>query len=171
MDDPALVDLEYRAEFERQQFALYDTRRLSAETHANAVIAAAIAVAAFVLADYGRQPHAHLVWLLVALLGITWAIAMASLARVVSWTTPRWRGGAKLAPSERLPSNIVGQTLSAVRGLNDADRNALRERIVEHWRARAESAWRLGQLKDRRLGLSLWGFAGPLAYFAARLAL
>jgi hypothetical protein len=70
MDDPALVDLGCRAEFERQQFALYDTRRLSAETHANAVIAAAIAVAAFVLADYGRQPHAHPVWLVVALLDI-----------------------------------------------------------------------------------------------------
>lgn len=170
MEDPALADFEYRAEFERQQFTLYDARRLSAETHANAVIAAALAVAAFVLADYGRKPYPHLAWLLVALLGLTWAIAWANLARVVSWTTAWWQGGTKLAPPQRLPSDIVGQTLSAIRGLDDADQIVLRQSVLEHWRARAESAWRLGQLKDRRLGWSLWGFVGPLVYFAARLA-
>jgi len=59
MDDPALVNLESRAEFERQQFALHDTRRLAAETHANAVSAAALAV------RLSRSP-----WKLVAAAGV-----------------------------------------------------------------------------------------------------
>ena len=169
MDDPALADLEYRAEFERQQFALYDTRRLAAETHANAVIAAALAVAAFVLADYSRHAHPDVGWLVVALLGLIWAFVMANLARVVSWKTPRWRGRAKRKAGEKRPSDIVDKTLEVVRDSGDADRIVLRQRMLEHWSARADSAWRLGKLKDRQLRWALWGFLGPLAYFTARL--
>ncbi len=171
VDDPALADLEDRAEFERQQFALYDTRRLSGETQANAVVAAALAVAAFVLADYARQPHPHvglIVGLIVALVGLVWAVAWANLARFVSWTTPRCLGGAKLAPEER-PSDIVKRTLYVVRHSPDVDRIVLRRRILEHWLARAESAFKLSELKDTRLRWSLLGFVGPLVYFAARL--
>lgn len=169
MDDPAVVDLEYRTEFERQQFALYDTRRLAAETHANAVIAAALAVAAFVLADYARRPHPDLGWLVFALSGLAWALVVANLTRVVSWNTPRWLGGAKRVAGEGRPSDIVKQTLCVVRDSRDAEPIALRQRMLAHWRARADSAWRLGELKDSRLGWSLLGFVGPLAYFAARL--
>ena len=41
--------LESRSEFERHQFQLYETRRLAVETHANAVAAAALVVAAVVV--------------------------------------------------------------------------------------------------------------------------
>jgi hypothetical protein len=169
VDGGALADLEYRAEFERRQFELYEGRRLSAETHANAVIAAALAVAAFVLSDYSRKAHPGLGWLLAALIGIAWTIALANLARVVSWTTPRWRGGSKAAP-EGLPSDIVWRTLSAIRELDVAEGAVLRKGVLGHWEARARSAWKLGDMKRRRLDVSLWGLLGPLAYFAARLA-
>lgn len=169
MDDVALKDVEYRAEFERQQFILYDARRLSAETHANAVIAAALTVAALVVSDFAREKHPALAWLVVALIGLGWAFAFANIARVVSWTTARRMGGTKSTPGEQLPSDDVGHTLAAVRAADGSGQIALREQALEHWRARANSAWRLGSIKDQRLRQSLWGFAGPLAYFAARL--
>jgi hypothetical protein len=100
MDDARLSDLEYRAEFERQQFDLYDSRRLAEETHANTVIAATLTVAAFVLADYSRSSHPGVVWLAVALVGLVWAMCLATLSRVVSWETSRHRGGAERSSDE-----------------------------------------------------------------------
>jgi hypothetical protein len=161
--------VEYGAEFERRQFELYEARRLSAETHANAVVAAALAVAAFVLADYGRKAHPALGWLVAALLGVAWTFVLANVARVVSWTTPRWRGGAKVLPEGRR-SDVVSRTLAAIRDLDPADTLPRRQGALAHWHARAISAWQLGELKRRWLDRSLWGLAGPLAYFAARLA-
>jgi hypothetical protein len=88
MTQEALARLEYDAEFERRQFALYEARRLAAETHANAVVAAALAIAAFVLSDYSRKPHPATPWLIVALVGVGSTLVLANLARVLSWTTP-----------------------------------------------------------------------------------
>jgi HPt (histidine-containing phosphotransfer) domain-containing protein len=165
MDDSASDDLEYLAEFERQQFLLYDARRLAAETHSNAVVAAAVTVAALVLSDFSRQDHPRVGWLIAALVALLWTLLLANLARVVSWNTPRWRGGAKV--EGKRPSDEVRDTLAAVR--NERAENSLRKRAVEHWHARAISAYELGTMKDRRLRLALSGFAAPLAYFAARL--
>jgi hypothetical protein len=166
MDERPLKDLEYCAEFERHQFALYDTRRLSAETHANAVAAAALAVAAFVFNDYGREEAVGLGWLVAALVGLGWAFLLANLARVLSWLTPAWRGGENRVPR---PSDVVAETLDVARERENKDSAALRQDAIAHWQARAESAWRLGAIKGKRLNLSLWGFVGPLVYFAARL--
>ena len=169
MEDAGLADLEYRAEFERRQFDLYDARRLAAETHASAVIAAALGIAALVANDYSRASHPRLIWLLFALVGLMWAFLLANVARFVAWTTSRWSGGTKWVAHSPLPSTRVGETLDAVRQASGEDSLALRGKALEHWKARADSAWRLGALKDKRLRLALWGFVGPLAYFAARL--
>lgn len=169
MEDGQLADLEYRAEFEREQFLLYEPRRLAAETNANAVIAAALAVAAFVLSDYARTGHPPAVWFIFGLAGLAWTLVFANVARTVAWTTRWWLGG--MTPVDQVrPSDRVGTTLEAVRA-PEASTVGLREKTVEHWHARALSAWQLGVLKDRRLRQSLWGFVGPLAYFAAQLAL
>jgi hypothetical protein len=73
-------DLEYLAEFERHQFDLYEARRLAEETHASAVMAAALIVAGLVLTNYARKPHPKLfpdvVFLGVALLFLAWAFAV-----------------------------------------------------------------------------------------------
>jgi hypothetical protein len=163
------VDAEYLADFERQEFALYDARRLAVETHSNAVIAATLATAAFVLADFNRRSHRCALALL-ALLGGVWTFASATNARVVSWDTPLWRIGVKRPTSELKPSDEVGETLLAVRdcegGTTGRDPRPL---AIAHWHARAISAWKLGAAKDRRLRWALWGFAGPALYFGARL--
>jgi hypothetical protein len=167
MDDQYLRDLEARAEFERQQFLLYDGRRLSAEVQANTVIAASLAVAAVLVGDYGRPDHPRVVWLLVGLLGLGWGFVVANIARFVSYNTPRWRGGAKFRV---LPSDVVWETLDAARKGDPGDSVAIRQLTLEHWRARAESAYELGKLKDCRLRWSVGGFLGPAVYFAVRLA-
>lgn len=169
MEKLAPQDLEYLAEFERHQFDLYDTRRLAEETHANAVIAAALTVTALVLADYGRKSHPSVIWLVIALLGLLWAFAWAMNARVVSWYTPRWLAGPghKVTDAD-VPAGRVRSTLEEVRDLT-GDSLALRRLVVRHWRARADSAWRMGTLKGTRLRRSLWGFAGPVLYFAIQL--
>lgn len=168
MDGPTLQDLDYLSEFERHQFDLYDTRRLAEETHANAVLAASLTIAAFVLADYGRKSHPSVVWLVIALLGLLWAFAGAMNARVVSWYTPRWRAGPKI--TDAVPADRVRSTLDQVRDFSIGDQLALRRLVVEHWQARARSAWQLGNLKETRLRWSLLGFAGPVIYFAVQLS-
>ena len=47
MGSNPVADLEYRAEFWRQQFDLYEARRLAEETHANAVLAFACSTVNF----------------------------------------------------------------------------------------------------------------------------
>jgi hypothetical protein len=170
VDKRALDDLEYRAEFERQQFELYEARRIAEETSANAVIAAAVAVVALVLADYGRKGHPDFVWLLVALLALLWTLVFALITRFVSWKTPHLVGGKDSASGMVRPSDVVDQTLKDVRDARDESGSDLRERAMAHWRARACSAYELSTLKGRRLRWSLWGFIGPLVYFALRLA-
>jgi hypothetical protein len=125
MTDPQLKDLEYSAEFERQQFALYDARRLALETPANAVAAVALAAAAFVVTDYGRDEAVDVAWLILALLGLGWAFVLANVARVVSWLTPLWRGGGKTRTPR--PSDVVGDTLDASRDRNNKGSAALRQ--------------------------------------------
>ena len=130
MSSDPLADLEYRAEFERQQFELYEARRLAEETHASAVMAAAVAVAAFVLAGYGRKSHPGLGWLVVALVGLLWAFALATNARVVSWETPRWRGGIELTPVRSMlraisKSDRVKSTVDAVHSFFAKDEREL----------------------------------------------
>jgi hypothetical protein len=168
VSDAETKDMEARAEFERQQFLLYETRRLTTETHANAVIAATLVVTAVVLTDYGRpedpQQRPALAWLILALLGLVVAFAFAVLAREVSWRTPRWRGGSSLGEA----ASASGEALVAVRSCPDGGVE-LRDRIHQHWRARAHSAWTLGDVKSRLVRLALWGFVGPLVYFAASL--
>lgn len=167
MEDRQLESLEYAADFERQQFVLYDDRRLAAETHANAVIAGAVTVAALVFSDFARTEHPALGWFIAAVVGLAGAFVLANVARVVSFETPRWRGGGER--EQPLPSAVVKATLCAAREVAAGDPETLRERTRAHWRARAHSPWKLGDLKDRRLRQSLVGFLGPLAYFAARL--
>ncbi|HEV7752606.1 MAG TPA: hypothetical protein VGO71_13760 [Baekduia sp.] len=166
MHDPDLTDLEYRAEFERQQFVLYDARRLAVETHANAVIAVALAIAAVMVSDYARDDHPAIGWFLIGLAGVGWVFVFANIARVVSFPTPRWLGGKRWKP--RAPSDVVKDTLNTIRDEPGAGL-ALRKHAHDHWRARAESAYKLGDLKGRRLRLSLWGLLAPAVYFAARL--
>lgn len=159
-------DAEYRAEFERQQFLLYEARRLASETHANAVFAAALAIAAVLVADYGRTDHPALLWFLLGVAGVAWVLVFSNIARIVNFLTPRWRGGGSWG--DERPSDVVGRTLTAMRE-GELGGVALRDSAHEHWRARALSAWHLGLLKGRRLGLSLWGLLGPVVYFAARI--
>jgi hypothetical protein len=166
----ALEDLEYRAEFERQQFQLYEARRLAEETQASAVVAASFAVAALVLADYGRKGHPEFGWLLLALLALVWTVVLALVARFVSWRTPHLLGGEDYRPGTQRPSDVVDSSLDAVRQFSESDQLALRERVKDHWRARAYSAYALSKLKGSRLRWSLPGFVGPLVYFAVRLA-
>jgi hypothetical protein len=173
--DTELDDLAYRAEFERQQFQVYETRRLAEETHANAVIAAAVAVAAFVLNDYGREGHPNVAWLIAALLGVVFVIVLAINARTVSWESRRWmrvrfsKAMRKRFPASRTPKDSVGDTLNAVRSSPSGLPEELRRRVIAHWHERQQSAWALGDLKSQRVRWALAGFAGPLAYFVARV--
>jgi hypothetical protein len=170
MTTPAdLEELEEYAEFERQQFMLYDGRRLAAENHANAVAAAALTVVALVAADYARKGHPALGWFIAALIGAALTVVLASRARSVSWSTPALLGGARGLSGEQ-PAKEVGDTLRAVRAVPVGDRRAFRENAHDHWHARSISAWRLGRLKDRRLRQATIGFVGPIAYFVVRLA-
>lgn len=169
MDANALKDLEYRAEFERQQFELYEARRLACETQASAVIAAALAVAALVLADYARKGHPRFVFLLAALLGILATLAFALIARFVSWNTPHLLGGRDFLGETTRPSKRVKSTLDAARDFSGENPRELRVLTWEHWRARACSAHELSLLKDQRLRSSLWGFSLPFLYLAVRL--
>jgi len=170
VNDGVLEGIAYGAEFERQQFELYEARRLAAETHANAVVAAALAIAAFVLSDYDRRSQPGVPWLIAALVGVAWTLAFANLARVVSWKTPRWRGGPDSSSPSEKPSDVVARTLTATRDADIADPIGWHRAALMHWQARAKSAWHLGDMKRRRLDIALWGLLGPLAYFAARLA-
>jgi hypothetical protein len=79
------------------------------------------------------------------------------------------RGGAKPPDPALLPSELVATTLAKVRDVGVVDPVDLRQMALQHWQARAKSAYQLGALKDRRLRQSLWGFVGPFAYFASRL--
>jgi len=171
VENPAPDDVEARSEFERQQFQLYEARRLSTETYANAVIAATLVTAAVVVSDFGRAEDAGDrpggVILAAALLGLLAAFGLATIARVVSWETRRVFLGVEPTRDER-PDLAVRRTLDAVRDCTEGDVE-LRRRIHAHWRARADSTWRLDRHKGRLLRWSLVGFAGPLIYFAARL--
>ena len=163
---------------------MYETGRLAQETHANAVIAAAITVAALVLVDYAHEIHPAWPWFAVALAGLVVTFTLATVTRFVSWETPPWRGGKRhrrsnrpsasapfepTTPPEVRPSDRVGSTLNAVREYSGDDPLELRALASAHWRARASSAFALSGLKDNRLRWSLCGFLGPAAYFAARL--
>lgn len=163
--DGSATDVDYRAEFERQQFLLYEARRVASETHANAVIAAALAIAAVLIGDYSRRGHPSLAWFVIGVGGVAWVLVFANVARTVSFPTPRWRGGRKWEPEP--PSDVVDKTLRAMRrkGLHGV---VLREGAHRHWQARAVSAYQLGLLKSQRLNLALMGVLGPAAYFAAR---
>jgi hypothetical protein len=159
-------DLEYRAEFERQQFLLYDSRRLAVETHANAVIASALAISVVLVSDYAREDHPPAAWFVFGLAGVAWLFLFANVARVLSFPTPWWRGGSRWP--EGRPSDVVWQTLETFRDRPELG-SALREQAHEHWHARAVSAYELGDLKGKRLNLALVGFIGPTAYFLDRL--
>jgi hypothetical protein len=163
-----LDSLEYAAEFERQQFTLYDARRLAAETHANAVIAVAITVAALVLNDFANKGHPRTCWLVIAMAGLSAALGLANIARFVSFKTPPARGGKKWP--EPVPADAVKRSLEAVRKADLGDAEQLRRLTLEHWRDRAKSAHKLGALKDRRLRQALIGFLGPLIYFGVAIA-
>lgn len=119
METPGLEDLEYRAEFGRRQFELYEARRLAEETHANAVVAAALAVGGAVLAVYGRKRHPSGWWLAVALLGLLLAFVLALSARFVSWETPPSRLGPYRGPKP--DSDLVESTREAVNDRSGAD--------------------------------------------------
>lgn len=170
-------DIERRTEFERQQFALYETRRLEVEKQATAVIAAALAIAAFTLNDFGRAGHPALGWLLVAVVGLLITSAYAFAARSLDFRTPRWRLGSKWDSeasehddkTPELPHQATKRTLACVRELPVAETDPLKTAILAHWYARAQSAWQLGELKDKRLRWSLWGFVGPVVYIVVRI--
>ena len=167
------LGLEKRAEFERQQFDLYEARRLAEEGHANTVVAAALAVAGLVLADIAR--HHHRPWWLwvgfgVAMVGLLYVIIVGINARVVSWETPRRRGGVKQSEGTTKPSDCVRKTLDEVRGeALEGQGLDLGFLLQRHWRARADSAWKLGVAKGWRVRWSVVGFVGPLVYFVVRL--
>lgn len=169
----ATSDSEKQAEFERQQFDLYEARRLAEEGHANTVVAAGLAVGGLVLADIAR--HHHRPWWLwvgfsVAMVGLLWVIIVGINARVVSWNTPRWQGGVKRSEGTTNPLERVKTTLDEVRGESPgAEGLDLGSSVRRHWRARADSAWKLGEAKGRRVRWSVAGFAGPSTYFIVRL--
>ena len=71
-------------------------------------------------------------------------------------------------PFVAVPSKRVKSTLSAVRSCPVDDQRDLRLRVITHWRARAKSTFRLGDLKEAHLRYSLF-FVGSLAYFIARV--
>lgn len=62
-------------------------------------------------------------------------------------------------------------TLDRVRCFSGSDECELRQLVINHWKARQQSTWRLGDIKEARLRRSLWGFVGPVLYFAALLAM
>jgi hypothetical protein len=82
------------SEFERQQFLLYDSRRLAVETHANAMIASALAIAVVLVSDYARDDHPPIAWFVAGLAGLAWLLVFANIACVVWFLTPWWQGGA-----------------------------------------------------------------------------
>ena len=167
VSDADIADLEARCEFERQQFQLYETRRLATETHANAVIAAALVITAIVLTDYSRADGPAFGWLLVALVGLVAAFGLALHAREITWQTPPWRGGTD-------PDDLEAMALATKAALEEIrDRSAsgveLRRQIHRVWQARARSAHRYGEVKSQLVRIALVGFVGPLIYFAGSL--
>ncbi len=136
-------DLKYRAEFERQQFQVYETRRLAEETQANAVMASAVAVSAFLFNDYARKHHPG-TWLavlfIVALVALAVTFVFALNARIVSWESrrvmqPRLRRRRHKHAAKPVPAKRVARTLTAVR-CSDGDPCELRRPVQVHWRAR-----------------------------------
>jgi hypothetical protein len=154
---------ELRADLERELFELYETRRLSVETQATAVTAAALTVGGLLVLGQDELRHlgAAVEWgIPIVLLGLVWAIVCASVARFASWSTPHWRGGPK---GERDQS--VAASLEAWRNADDdAELRELAVLAHAHWSARALSAYELGDFKFRRLRLGLWGLALAGAY-------
>jgi hypothetical protein len=155
-DEQRLADLELRTEQERATFDLYEHRRLAVETQATALTAAALTVGGLLLLGFedlsglGDVPE----WgVPVALVGLIWALVCASLARFGSWDTPEKYGGPKEA--------YHGEFKRTVDALRDATEETepveLRRLARTHWNARAESAWKLGGFKFKRLRLGLLG--------------
>jgi hypothetical protein len=162
-DEQRLADLELRTEQERATFDLYEHRRLAVETQATALTAAALTVGGLLLLGFddlsglGDVPE----WgVPVALVGLTWALVCASLARFGSWDTPTKYGGPRQAYHGE-----VKRTLDALRDATEKTASdELRQLAHAHWKARAESAWKLGQFKFERLRLALWGLVLPVLY-------
>src|SRR5438067_11162990 len=124
MSSDPVADLDYRAEFERRQFELYEARRLAEETQASAVIAVALVVVGLVLTDYARQIASQSLVPCCCAGRFLMDVRLSTSARIVSWETPRWRGGAKLTETP-VPSNRVKSTRVAVREHSGADQQEL----------------------------------------------
>jgi hypothetical protein len=180
-DDSPLADLDFRIDQEREQFALYEHRRLGIETQATAVTAAALAVAALLVASRDTLPSGDFIsWsLTLAVVSLIWTVTCASAARFCAWPTLRRLNdsgvGRRVLRAVRWTEQDsgldlderVGCTLDALRAAPEADSLGLRQRALAHWRARAQSAFRLGEWKWGFLLRGLWGLAAPFAYIVA----
>jgi hypothetical protein len=151
-----LVDLDFRVQQEREQFVLYDRRRAEFELQATATTAAALTMSALLIA--GHDKLARLGDIIeygtaVTILALACSMIFAGISRFASWQIPTWLGR-----GETRPDIIAGKTLSALRDADDVSAVDLRRLALDHWKARADSAWRLSMLKYtwlRRAALAL----------------
>jgi hypothetical protein len=93
------------------------------------------------------------------ILALVCSIVFAAVARFASWRTPAW-----LRSDKTRPDLDVGASLTALRCADDIPAIELRSRALDHWNARAESAWRLGQLKYAWLKRAALALSIPLFF-------
>jgi hypothetical protein len=157
-----LADLEFRVQQEREQFVLYDRRRAEFELQATATTAAALTMSALLIA--GQDKLAHLGDIVkygtaATILALVCSMVFAGIARFASWQTPRW-----LRRDETRPDIEAGRTLTALRRAGDLSAVELRTLALDHWNARANSAWRLSILKYTWLRRAAFALIVPLLF-------
>jgi hypothetical protein len=83
----------------------------------------------------------------------------AGIARFASWQIPTWLGR-----DETRPDIAAGRTLTALRRADDVSAVELRKLALDHWHARANSAWRLSILKYTWLRRAAFALIVPMLF-------
>jgi hypothetical protein len=162
----------------QEEFNLYERRHLAVETQATAVTAASLVIAALLVTNRGDVVGigtqigscvgtAIEIGVALAIGGLLWTIALASLARFGSWLTPKWRGGP--SGQRHLDVQRAVEKLKACGEYTPPLR--VRRLAVEHWKTRATSTRELGKWKRTRLNRGLWGLALTAVLFLVVAAL
>jgi hypothetical protein len=154
--------LDFRVQQEREQFVLNDRRRAEFESQATAITAAALTMSALLIAGQDRLTRlGKLVeyGTVATILSLVCSMIFAAVARFMSWRTPTW-----LRSDKTRPDLDVRTSLGMLRHADDLPALELRRRALNHWTARAESAWRLGQLKYSWLQRAAFTFTVPLLF-------
>jgi hypothetical protein len=160
--EPDTADWEFRVEQEREQFQLYERRRVDYEVQAAAVTAGALALAAVLVAGQGRLAKlgdAVQVGTSVAIFALVVAVLLALTARFASWGA-----FAKLQRREERRDTAVRESLQRLRSSEAMSGVELRKLAYEFWNRRAESAWRLGAFKQSWLKWSGVALIVPMIF-------